>query len=143
MSTIQRLMTEDFVTVTLQDNVYEVALKMKEHDIGFMPVMNGDTLVGVVTDRDLVIRGYAEKKSGSTAVEEVMTTDIISVSPEATVDEAAQLMARHQIRRLPVVQNNQLLGIVALGDLASEHQFTDEAGEALSEISEHSHSYMQ
>lgn len=141
MNTVENIMTDDSVTVTMQDNVYEVAVKMKENDIGFVPVVDGNKLLGVITDRDLVIRGYAEKKSGSTAVEEVMTTDMITIAPHTSIDEAAELMARHQIRRLPVVDNGMLIGVVALADLATEHHYGEEAGEALSQISEQS--YMQ
>ena len=74
--TVKDIMSKDCVTVTLQDNVYEIALKMKQHDIGFVAVVDGKKLIGGVTDRDLVIRGYAEKHSGSTAVEKVITKDM-------------------------------------------------------------------
>lgn len=136
MNTIKDIMSEECVTVTMQDNVYEIAVKMKEHDIGFIPVVDGDRLLGVVTDRDLVIRGYAEKRSGSASVEEVITTDMITASPDMSIDEATELLARHQIRRLPVVENGKLIGVVSLADFAVRHQFENEAGEALSEISE-------
>ncbi|GIQ68702.1 CBS domain-containing protein [Xylanibacillus composti] len=133
---LRDIMSRDCVTITLQDNVYEIAVKMKEHDIGFIPVVENKKLIGVVTDRDLVVRGYAEKRSGSFEVREVMSTDVVTASPEMTVDEAANLMARNQIRRLPVVENGELVGIVAIGDLAVREIFVNEAGEALSEISE-------
>lgn len=130
-------MTTDCATVTLQDNVYEVAVKMKQEDTGFIPVVDGKKLIGVITDRDLVIRGFAAKKEGSTAVKEVMSSNqITSATPETTVDEAAKLMAKQQIRRLPVVENGNLVGIVSIGDLAVRDKFEDEAGEALSQISE-------
>ncbi|MFD0680443.1 MULTISPECIES: CBS domain-containing protein [unclassified Paenibacillus] len=130
-------MTKDCATVTLKDNVYEVAVKMKQEDTGFIPVVDGKKLIGVITDRDLVIRGFAAKKEGSTAVSEVMSSNkITSATPETTVDEAAKLMASQQIRRLPVVENGELVGIVSIGDLAVRSTFEDEAGEALSEISE-------
>ncbi|MCR8633600.1 CBS domain-containing protein [Paenibacillus radicis (ex Xue et al. 2023)] len=130
-------MTKDCATVTLKDNVYEVAVKMKQEDTGFIPVVDGKKLIGVITDRDLVIRGFAAKKEGSTAVSEVMSSNqITSATPETTVDEAAKLMANQQIRRLPVVENGELVGIVSIGDLAVRSTFEDEAGEALSEISE-------
>lgn len=135
--TIRQVMTTDCVTATKQDNIYELAVKMKQHDIGFIPIVDGKKLVGVVTDRDLVIRGYAEKHSGSSAVADVMSSDTRSVSPDATVDEAAKMMASNQIRRLPVVENGELVGVVAIGDLAVRAKFEDEAGEALSVISEH------
>ncbi|NOU84987.1 CBS domain-containing protein [Paenibacillus sp. LMG 31460] len=133
--TVRDIMSKDCVTVTLQDNVYEIALKMKNHDIGFVAVVEGKKLIGVVTDRDLVVRGYAEKHSGSTAVDKVITKDIATITPDTSVDEAAKIMAKDQIRRLPVVENGELVGIVAIGDLAVRGSFEDEAGEALSKIS--------
>ncbi|UKS30041.1 CBS domain-containing protein [Paenibacillus sp. HWE-109] len=133
--TVKDIMSKDCVTVTLQDNVYEIAVKMKQHDIGFVAVVEGKKLIGVVTDRDLVVRGYAEKKSGSTAVEEVITTNIATIDPSMTIEEAAKIMAKDQIRRLPVVENGELVGVVAIGDLAVRGSFEDEAGEALSRIS--------
>jgi CBS domain-containing protein len=136
MKKIKEIMSTDVVTVTLKDNIFEIATKMKENDIGFIPVVEGRKLIGVVTDRDLVIRGYAEKHSGSTAVEEVITKDIVTISPETSVDEASKLMADDKIRRLPVVENGELVGVVAIGDLAVRSKFEDEAGQALSEISE-------
>ncbi|WP_240343830.1 CBS domain-containing protein [Paenibacillus sp. SYP-B3998] len=128
-------MTRDCVTVTLLDNVFEIATKMKQYDIGFVPVVEGKKLIGVVTDRDLVIRGYAEKKSGSTAVEEVITKDVATIEASTSIEEAAKIMAKDQVRRLPVVENGELVGIVAIGDLAVRDNFEDEAGEALSQIS--------
>ncbi len=137
---VSEIMTDDVVTVTPQDNVYEVAVKMKENDTGFIPVVEGgDKLIGVITDRDLVIRGIAEKRPGSTAVDEVMTKGIKTASRDMSVDEAAELMAQQQIRRLPVCEGDRLIGIVSIGDLAVRNVFADNAGEALSEISEQVH----
>ncbi|KAA9004041.1 CBS domain-containing protein [Paenibacillus spiritus] len=138
--TVQEIMSARPVTVTLQDNIYEAAVKMKDHDTGFIPVVefaDGETLIGVVTDRDLVTRGYAEKHSGSTSIETVMTTGIRTASRYTTVDEAAELMAEQQIRRLPVTDDGKLVGIVSIGDLAVRGIFADNAGDALSDISEH------
>ncbi|WP_274361569.1 CBS domain-containing protein [Paenibacillus thermotolerans] len=137
VKTVAEIMETDIVTVTLKDNIYEVALKMKLHNIGFVPVVEGKQLLGVITDRDLVIRGYAEKHSGSTAVKEVMSDQqVITVTKDTSVDECAKLMAKNQIRRLPVIENNELIGVVAIGDLAVRDMTEDEAGEALSKISE-------
>ncbi|WP_042160110.1 CBS domain-containing protein [Paenibacillus gorillae] len=129
-------MSTDCVTAALQDNVYELAVLMKRHDIGFVPIVEGSKLIGVVTDRDLVVRGYAEKHSGSTDVATVMTREVKTISPEATADEAARIMANNKIRRLAIVEDGHLIGIVAIGDLAVRDIFVHEAGEALSEISE-------
>lgn len=133
---LREIMTTDCSTVTLQDNVYEAAVKMKQEDTGFIPVVDGKKLIGVLTDRDLVIRGYAEKREGSAAIKQVMSNKVVSVSPDTTVDEAAKVMAKEQIRRLPVVENGDLVGIVSIGDLAVRDIFENEAGEALSQISE-------
>lgn len=137
--TVESLMTKDCVTATKQDNVYELAVKMKQHDIGFIPIVDGKRLIGLVTDRDIVVRGIAEKHQGSEAVETVMTKSVITIEPSATADEAAELMASKQIRRLPVVQGGELIGILAIGDLAVRDIFVNEAGQALSGISEHEH----
>ncbi|MDN9009891.1 CBS domain-containing protein [Brevibacillus laterosporus] len=135
--TLREIMTENLATVTLLDNVYEVAVKMRDWNVGVIPVVNEQNdVIGVITDRDIVIRGLAEKHQGSTKIEEVMSTDIVLGTPEMTVDAAAKLMAQHQIRRLPVVDNGKLVGIVAIGDMAIRNILQDEAGEALAEISE-------
>ncbi|ALS21537.1 CBS domain-containing protein [Paenibacillus sp. YK5] len=134
--TLREIMTTDCATVTLQDNVYEAAVKMKQEDTGFIPVVDGKKLIGVLTDRDIVIRGLAEKREGSAAIKEVMSDKVVSVTPETTVDEAAKIMADEQIRRLPVVENGNLVGIVSIGDLAVRSIYENEAGEALSQISE-------
>ena len=137
MTTVRELMSTDLSCCTPVDNVYEAALKMKQEDIGIIPIVENNRLVGIVTDRDLVVRGIADKNPGSNKITEVMTTDIVSVSPSDPVEKATELMARHQIRRLPVVENGQLVGMLSLGDLAIEKYADDQASYALSEISEH------
>ncbi|KJD42778.1 CBS domain-containing protein [Paenibacillus terrae] len=142
MKKVQEVMTEKCVTVTPQDNIYEIALKMKDNDTGFIPVVESegsDKLIGVVTDRDLVVRGYAAKHSGSSSVDTVMTTGIRTAQADMSVDQAAELMAEQQIRRLPVTEGDRLIGIVSIGDLAVRNIFADNAGEALSHISEQIH----
>ncbi|MHA2893129.1 CBS domain-containing protein [Bacillus cereus] len=130
MTRVRDLMSTHIVHCTPLDNVYEAAVKMKEESIGLIPV------VGLVTDRDLVVRGIAEKHPGSNKITNVMTTNIISVSPNDSIEKATELMAQHQIRRLPVVDSGQLIGMLALGDLAIRESADDQAGFALSEISE-------
>ncbi|ASJ53233.1 CBS domain-containing protein [Brevibacillus formosus] len=135
--TLREIMTKDVATVTLKDNVYEVACKMRDWNVGVIPVVDEkNDVIGVITDRDIVIRGLAEKHEGSTATEVVMTRDIILGQPGMTVDEAARVMAQHQIRRLPVVEHGKLVGIVALADMAVRQVHHDEASDALQQISE-------
>ncbi|PFE06508.1 CBS domain-containing protein [Bacillus cereus] len=137
MTTVREFMSTDIVQCTPLDNVYEAAVKMKEEDIGMIPVVENNQVVGLVTDRDLVVRGIAEKHPGSNKITNIMTTGIVSVSPDDSIEKATELMAQHQIRRLPVVENGELVGMLALGDLAIAEKADDQAGVALSEISEH------
>src|SRR4051812_31137798 len=109
MRKIAEIMTDDCVTVTPQNNIFDVASLMKQHDIGFVPVIDNRKLIGVVTDRDLVIRGYAAKHSGTTSVREVLTENVKTIGPNTTVDEATSIMASGQIRRLPVVEKGELM----------------------------------
>jgi CBS domain-containing protein len=136
MEKIREIMTTDVETCSLLDNVYEVAVKMKELNVGAIPVVDNGKLVGMITDRDIVIRGIAEKHPPSSKVEEIMSSQLATVTPDTSTREAAQLMAKNQIRRLPVVEGDQLVGIVSLGDLAIRQLTDDQAKEALSEISE-------
>ena len=136
MGIIKDIMSKDIECCSLLDNMYEVAVKMKELNVGAIPIVDEKRLVGMITDRDIVIRGVAEKNPGSTKVEKIMSDQLVTVTCDTTTNQAAKLMAEHQIRRLPVVEGENLIGIVSLGDFAT-HQLTDEqAGNALSEISE-------
>ncbi len=137
MKKIGDIMTRDVDCCTLLDNMYEVALKMKEQDVGAIPIVDADRLVGMITDRDIVVRGVAEKHPGSTKVEDIMSSDLVTVSPDTNISEASRIMAEHQIRRLPVVENGKLAGIISLGDLAVSSRTNAQAGKALADISEH------
>jgi CBS domain-containing protein len=136
MKRISEIMTKNVDFVTPLDNVYEVALKMKQDNVGVIPVCENDQVIGVITDRDIVVRGVAEKRPGSTQVTDIMSEDLYTGSPDMSVQEAAELMADKQIRRLPIVENNKLVGIVSLGDLSLNKQSDNAAGHALSEVSE-------
>jgi CBS domain-containing protein len=136
MQTVKDIMTSNVEYCTPLDNVYEVAVKMKDLNVGAIPIVEDQRLIGMITDRDLVVRGIAEKHPGSNQVTNVMSDQIISIDPYASVEEAAHMMAKHQIRRLPVVDNGKLVGMVSLGDLSTNYTTGDEAGDALSDISE-------
>lgn len=133
---LREIMTTDCVTVSKQDTLFDAAVKMKTHDIGIIPVVDGNKLEGVITDRDLAIRGYALKKDSTETIEQVMSREVTTAEPEMTVDDAAKLMASKKIRRLPVVENGNMVGIVAIGDMAVRDIHENEASEALSKISE-------
>jgi CBS domain-containing protein len=142
MEKIRDIMTDDVECCSLLDNVYEVAVKMKELNVGAIPIVDQGKLVGMITDRDIVLRCIAEKHPASSKVEDIMSSDLITISVDANSKEAVQLMAKHQIRRLPVVEGGKLIGIVSLGDFAVRELTDDQAKSALSDISETSQSQM-
>lgn len=136
MTTLREIMTTDVDCCTVEDNIYEAAVKMKDDDVGVIPVLENNHLIGVITDRDIVIRCVAEKKPNSTRITDVISTDLVTGTPDMSVEEAEDLMGNEQIRRLPIIENDKLVGVVALGDLAVHHQTNSIAGNALSSISE-------
>lgn len=137
MEMIRDIMTGHVESCSLLDNVYEVAVKMKELNVGAIPIVDNEKLVGMITDRDIVLRCVAEKHPASSKVEDIMSSHLVTVTRDAEAREAARLMAEHQIRRLPVVEGEKLVGIVSLGDFAVRHLTDDQAGEALTDISKH------
>lgn len=132
---IEKIMTRDVEFCSPDTPLHEVAAKMKELDVGVMPICEGDQLTGLATDRDIVLKAVAQNASLDTPVSEVMTTDPVRGTIQMTAQEAADLMADVQIRRLPIVDDGRLIGIVSLGDLAVTEKLDDEAGQALEEIS--------
>ncbi len=132
---IKEIMTTDVKTISSNNSISEAANIMKTLDIGAVPVVKDNIPIGIVTDRDIIIRGVATGKNSNDSVSSVMTADVITISPDADVHDAADIMAAKQIRRLPIVENKQLVGIVAIGDMAVESIFENEAGEALHNIS--------
>lgn len=134
---VRELMTTDVRTSDVNSSIAEVAQSMKSLDVGSIPVCdNNNHVVGIVTDRDIVLRSVAEGgNTNNTTAQDVMTTNIVSVSPDTDIHEAANIMARHQIRRLPVIENGRIVGIVAIGDFATQNIYVNEAGDALSDIS--------
>ncbi|CEG27054.1 CBS domain-containing protein [Bacillus sp. B-jedd] len=133
---IKQVMTTDVETCTPDTPIFEIAKKMKELDVGVIPICEGDELKGLATDRDIVLNAIAEQWPLDTPISRVMTEDPVRGTVDMSAEEAAELMADVQIRRLPIVEQGRLIGIVSLGDLAIERNLTDDAGEALEEISE-------
>ncbi|HEU5371993.1 MAG TPA: CBS domain-containing protein [Gaiellaceae bacterium] len=137
MGQIRELMTVKPRTVKAGDSVVEAAKLMRGEDAGLAPIVDGDRLVGVVTDRDIAIRVVAEGRDPqSTKVEEVASQNVVTIDPQQDLDEALRLMAQHQLRRLPVVEEDgKLVGIVAQADVA-RHADAERTGEVVEEISE-------
>jgi CBS domain-containing protein len=132
---IRDVMTPSPTTIKADQPATEAAKLMQESDAGMIPVMDNGDVLGTVTDRDIVLRVVAAGKDPqSTPVREIASTDIVTVEPDQDLDEALELMARHQVRRLPVVEEGRLVGVVAQADVARE---ADErkVGEAVEQIS--------
>jgi len=134
--TIRDVMTPNPTTVEPSTLVLEAAKVMKQQDVGPVPVTDGDRLVGVVTDRDIVLRVVADGKDPqSTTVGEIASSDLVTIDPQQNLDEALRLMAQHQVRRLPVVEEDgKLVGILAQADIALEGA-DQRTGEVVEQIS--------
>ncbi|HZG05991.1 MAG TPA: CBS domain-containing protein [Streptomyces sp.] len=117
---VREVMTADPVTTSPQTTLNEVARLMRDRDIGDVLIVEGDELRGMVTDRDLVVRGMAENSGGDTAVREVCSDTLVTASPDDEITRAAQLMREHAVRRLPVVDHGHPVGVLSIGDLAVE-----------------------
>ncbi|MBE6043798.1 CBS domain-containing protein [Clostridium thermopalmarium] len=133
---IKNIMTKTVATINAEDTVERAAQMMKEYNVGSIPVCRGEKVVGVITDRDIALRSCAEGENArQQKVKDIMTSNPVTGTPNMDVHEAARIMSERQIRRLPIVENDKVVGIVALGDLAVEPQFANEAESALSSIS--------
>lgn len=137
---VKELMSKNIASVTPDTPIVEVAKIMKKMNIGSVPVCDDNKVIGILTDRDIVLRDVAMGKNveGVTA-KDVMTVGISTAEPEMDIHEAAKLMSDKQVRRLPVVDEDRLVGMLALGDIAVRTKLEDNAGDALSDISKPTH----
>jgi CBS domain-containing protein len=128
-------MTSDPCSIDVDKSVTYAAKMMRDENVGLAPIVEGDRLVGTVTDRDIVLRVIAEGKNPeSTMVREIASTDLVTVEPQQNLDEALKLMAKHQVRRLPVVESGRLVGVVAQADVARQAD-DSRTGELVEQIS--------
>jgi len=133
---VREIMTKDVAYVNPMANITEAAQIMQKHNIGSVPVCDKSGVVGIITDRDIVIRNVAHGENPqNTIVKDVMTSNVTTVTPDMDIKQVSEIMSQSQIRRLPVVENNMIVGIVALGDIATDKRFDIEASEALTDIS--------
>jgi len=132
--TIQDAMTSNPTTITAETSLEEAARLMKNEDVGALPIVDGERLVGMITDRDIAIRGVAEGRTSAT-VGEIASKDVVTIDPQQGLEEAARLMAEHQVRRLPVCEEDgRLVGILAQADVAQSGHDTL-TGETVQQIS--------
>ena len=133
---VDEIMTRNVTCVSPQTSVAQVATIMKDLNIGSIPVCNESGIMGIVTDRDIVVRSVADSRSpNDVSVDSIMSYNVATATPEMQAEDVARLMAKNKIRRIPVIDNNKVVGVVSLGDLAADIRFDMEASEALTEIS--------
>lgn len=140
----REIMTEKVECVTPQDDLAHAARIMRDRDVGIVPVVeadDGQRLLGVITDRDIAIRHVAEGHGGDCRVEEAMSRDDLVVArPDDDVDSVMRSMREHQVRRVPVVEDGRLVGIIAQADLALDTSDDSAVGRTVESISEPAHS---
>ena len=133
---VRHVMTEAPRTLEEDMNAADAAGIMRNFDVGVVPIVRDDELIGLVTDRDLVVRVVADREDPTTIrLGDIATASPITISPDAKLSEARELMANHRVRRLPVMKSGSLVGILSLGDLALNERSERAVGEALEEIS--------
>jgi CBS domain-containing protein len=133
---VMRLMSENVISSSPDDTVSFAARQLKKYNLGSLPVVKDGRLEGIVTDRDITLRCVAADADPQLVmVRDIMSTNVVSISPDADIKEAARLMADRQIRRLPVVKDGSLVGMFSLGDMATSSACDLEAADALTEIS--------
>ena len=134
---VSEIMSREPVVVAPGTSLCETAQLMRDLDVGMIPVCDGDTLQGMITDRDIAIRGVASELSPSAGVEEVMTKNVLYCFEDDPIEEAARLMEDAQVRRLVVLtRDKRLIGILSLGDLATRTEERETVAEAVKAISE-------
>jgi CBS domain-containing protein len=118
MPTVKNLMTKKVLTIDSQKTVFEAAELMSQKEVGDLIVVDGEMPVGIVTERDFVRRVVAKRRPLDTKVREIMSAPLITIGPDASLKEAARKMVNHRIRRLPVLKQHRLVGIIVVSDFA-------------------------
>ncbi|MBW7573635.1 CBS domain-containing protein [Caproiciproducens faecalis] len=133
---VKEIMSTDVASLNSDDSIEKAAQLMKQYDVGSIPVCNHEQIIGIVTDRDIALRATAHGQNSKETVRDIMSANPVVGSPDMDVHDAAKIMSEKQIRRLPIVDRNSLVGIVALGDISVQPTQQDNAEEALKNISQ-------
>lgn len=133
---VKDIMTTPALYALENESVFHIAKLMKENDVGAIPVCDREgKIIGVVTDRDIIIRAVGKGLNPvSVSAKEIMSADVTVISPMTDLDDAFDIMSEIKIRRLPVVENSKLVGMLSLGDLSQSLEYTFEISDALSEV---------
>lgn len=134
---VKDVMATCVVSLNAEDNVERAAQLMREHNIGSIPVCSEDKVIGIVTDRDIAIRSAADgENSKKQTIREIMSSNPVLGKQDMDIEDASRIMSERQIRRLPIIEDKNLVGMVSLGDIAVQPKLQQNAEQALSNISE-------
>lgn len=124
---VKDCMCKNVVRATAETTLNKIAELMQQNDVGCIPICNDENnVIGFVTDRDIITRCVATNKNcAQTKVSDIMTTNVIKTTPDTELNNATNTMAKNQIKRLPVIENNQIVGILTIGDLAKNHEVSN------------------
>jgi CBS domain-containing protein len=139
----KEIMVTDLVCVDENTNIKEIAEKMCDTGVGCVLVLDSsDNLCGIVTDRDIVVRGIVSDSSiTDIKASDVMTQNVVTAKSNEDIEDVLDLMSDYQVKRIPILDNNKLVGIISLGDMSQTYLLEDEAGDALNEITEGIHQH--
>ena len=115
--TIEKIMTKSIITGSITNTLSEIAEIMKKYDIGFLPISDKNKIIGVITDRDIIVEALSNKASENDLIDKYIVSNIITIEQNKTVDEAIDLMGNKKIRRLIVIDNNKITGVISLADI--------------------------
>jgi CBS domain-containing protein len=137
MILVRHAMSTDLKTAKPDMTAADAAGLMRNYDVGVIPVVEGDKLVGLVTDRDLVVRVIADREDANQVrLGEIATKSVVTVTPDVNISDARDLMAEHRVRRLPVMKEDRIVGILSLGDVALADASKRAVGDTLEDVSE-------
>lgn len=129
------IMTTDVITVQKNSSIRDAAQKMAEADVGSVIVNDDDAIVGIITDRDITIRGLAlHDDINSVTCNDIMSEDVVTVDSDTNMEDVIELMSDYQIKRIPITEGSDIIGIVSLRDISQSLQWEEEAGEVLNDI---------
>ncbi|PKM52447.1 MAG: CBS domain-containing protein [Firmicutes bacterium HGW-Firmicutes-7] len=133
----QEIMTTEVVSVDKKASIRDAAMKMAESDVGSVIVNDNKSLVGIITDRDITIRGVAENTDlNNVTCEKVMSKNVVTANSNTDMEDVIDLMSEHQIKRVPIVENENVIGMISLRDISQTIEWDDEAGEVLNDITD-------
>lgn len=132
----KNIMTSKIISVKKDELVSAAAKKMKQAGVGSVAVEDQGKIIGIITDRDIVLRDVAENQNGQCKCEEIMTRDVATATPESSIDDVAQTMSQRQVKRIPVIDQNKVVGMISLADLSQARGKKKEAGNTLRDITD-------